>query len=152
MPAHVDGPTHGVPHLFPRVHADTGENTLHVYGKFTILSIVSFLHGQLMKNFVLLVRLFIMVIEWHQREHEGADNEALNNLDTVNIFRQCGLLKYFQTSSMRSETSLLQLLIRYWDLDRSQFVIDDETISFEVEEIYFLTGLSCRVWELNLHG
>ena len=53
---------------------------------------------------------------------------------------------------MRSKTSLLQLLIRYWDPDRSQFVIDDETISFEVEEIYFLTGLSHQGRELNLHG
>ena len=51
--------------------------------------------------------LLIMAIEWRQREHEGVDNEALNYLDTVNALRQCGLLKYFQTSSMRSETSLL---------------------------------------------
>jgi len=72
------------------------------------------------------------------------DNEALNHPNRVNALRQCGLLKYFQTSSMRSETSLLQSLIGYWDPNRSQFVIDDETISFEVEGIYFLTGLFCR--------
>ena len=53
---------------------------------------------------------------------------------------------------MRSKTPLLQLLIGYWDPDRLQFVIDDETISFEVEDIYFLTGLSRRGRELNLHG
>ena len=53
---------------------------------------------------------------------------------------------------MRSETSVLQLLIGYWDLDRSQCVIDDKTISFEVEDIYFLTSLSHRGRELNLHG
>ena len=66
-----------------------------------------------------------MVIGWREREHEGADNEALNDLDTVNILRQCGLLKHFQISSMRSETLLLQLLIGYWDPDRSKFVIDN---------------------------
>jgi hypothetical protein len=43
-------------------------------------------------------------------------------------------------------------LIGYWDPNRSQFVIDDETISFEVEEIYFLTGLSHQGRELNLRG
>jgi hypothetical protein len=83
-----------------------------------------------------------MVIEWHEREHEGVENEALNDPDKVNILRQCGLLKYFHISSMRSKTLLLQLLIGYWDPDRSQFVIDDESISFKVEDIYFLTGLS----------
>ena len=51
---------------------------------------------------------------------------------------------------MRFETSLLQLLIRYWDPDRLQFVIDNETIPFEVEDVYFLTGLSRRGWEANL--
>ena len=51
--------------------------------------------------------LLIMAIEWREREHEGADNEALNHSDMVNALRQCGLLKYFQTSSMRSETLLL---------------------------------------------
>ena len=54
-----------------------------------------------------------MVIEWREQEHEGAENEALNHPDVVNALRKCELLKYFQTSSMRSKTSLLQLLIGY---------------------------------------
>ena len=70
-----------------------------------------------MKFWCLLAGLVLMVIEWREREHEGADNEALNHPDTIDALRQCGLLKYFQISSMRSETSLLQLLIGYWDLD-----------------------------------
>ena len=53
---------------------------------------------------------------------------------------------------MRSETRLLKLLIGYWDLDRSQFIIDNDPISFEVEDIYFLVGLSHRGRELNLCG
>jgi hypothetical protein len=60
-----------------------------------------------MKNYMLLVRLSIMVIEWREREHEGVDNEALNDLDIVNILRECGLLKYFQISSIKSKTLLL---------------------------------------------
>ena len=85
-----------------------------------------------------------MVIEWQEREHEGANNEALDHPDTVDTLRQCGLLKYFRISSMRSETSLLQLLIGYWDLDRLLFMVDDEPLPLEVKDIYFLTGLSHR--------
>ena len=100
----------------------------------------------------LLAGLILMVIEWHEREHEGADNEALNHPNTVDALRQCGLLKYLQISSMRLETSLLQLLIGYWNLDCLQFMVDDEPLPFEVEDVYFLTGLSCQGWEENLHG
>lgn len=83
-----------------------------------------------------------MVIEWQEREHERADNEALDHPDMVDALRWCGLLKFFRISSMRSETSLLQLMIGYWDLDRSLFMVDDEPLPMEVEDIYFLTGLS----------
>ena len=93
-----------------------------------------------------------MVIEWRERENEGANNEALDHLDTVDTLRQCGLLKYFHISSMRSETSLLQLLIGYWDPDRLLFMVDDEPLPLEVEDIYFLTGLSRQGREENLRG
>lgn len=36
-----------------------------------------------------------MVIEWREKEHESADNQALINPDTMNVLRQCGILKYF---------------------------------------------------------
>ena len=48
-----------------------------------------------------------MVIEWCERENEGAENQALNDPDTMNFLRQCGLLKYFEIPSMRLETPLL---------------------------------------------
>ena len=91
-----------------------------------------------------------MVIEWREREHEGANNEALDHPDMVNALRECGLLKYFCISSMISETSLLQLLIGYWDPDRSLFMVDDEPLPLEVEDIYFLIGLSRQGQEANL--
>ena len=100
----------------------------------------------------LLVGLILMVIEWRECEHEGADIEALNHLDTIDALRQCGLLKYFQISSMRSETSLLQLLIGYGDPDRLLFMVDDEPLPLEVEDIYFLIGLSHQGREENLYG
>ena len=80
----------------------------------------------------LLAGLILMVIEWREQEHEGANKKALNHPDTVNALRQCGLLKYFHISAMRSETSLLQLLIGYWDPDRLLFMVDDEPLPLEV--------------------
>jgi hypothetical protein len=93
-----------------------------------------------------------MMIEWREHEHEGVDNEALDHPHTIDTLRQCRLLKYFRISSMRSETSLLQLLIRYWDPDRLLFMVDDEPLPLKVEDIYFLTGLSHRGREANLLG
>ena len=52
---------------------------------------------------------------------------------------------------MRSETSLLQLLIGYWDPDRLLFMGDDEPLPLEVDDIYFLANLSHLGWEENLH-
>ena len=66
VPAHVDGPTHGGSHLGLCVQVGIGKNTPRVDGKITILSIISLLDGQLMKNLVLLVRLCTMVIEWRE--------------------------------------------------------------------------------------
>jgi hypothetical protein len=53
---------------------------------------------------------------------------------------------------MRSETSLLQLLIGYWDPNRLLFMVDDKPLPMEVEDIYFLTGLSRWGREANLRG
>ena len=83
-----------------------------------------------------------MVIEWGECEHERANNEALDHLDIFDALRQCGLLKYFHISLTRSETSLLWLLIGYWDPDYLLFMVDDEPLPLEVEDIYFLIGLS----------
>lgn len=106
----------------------------------------------MMTFWFLLVGLILMVIEWREREHQGAYNEALNNPDTIDALRQCVILKYFYISSMRLETSLLQLLIGYWNPDRLLFMVDNEPLPLEVEEIYFLTVLSRRGQEENLHG
>ena len=76
----------------------------------------------------------------------------MDHLDTVDTLRQCGLLKYFRISSMRSETSLLQLPIGYWDPNRLLFMVDDKPLPLELEDIYFLIGLSRWGREANLCG
>jgi hypothetical protein len=39
---------------------------------------------------------------------------------------------------------LLQFLVDYWDPDSESFNLDGKPLRIEVEDIYFLTGLSRR--------
>ena len=43
---------------------------------------------------------------------------------------------------MRAKPRLLQMLVDYWDLDLDSFQVDGMSLTIEVEEIYFITGLS----------
>jgi hypothetical protein len=36
------------------------------------------------------------------------------------------------------------MLVGYWDPDSERFILDGQPLRIEVEEIYFLTELSCR--------
>ena len=44
------------------------------------------------------------------------------------------------------------MLVDYWDLDSESFHIDRMSLTIEVEDIYFITGLSWRGEVLNLHS
>ena len=57
-----------------------------------------------------------MVI-WKEREHEVPDNQAANDLDTIEALRNCGLLKYFQIPGMKAHSRLLEYTIDMWDPD-----------------------------------
>ena len=54
----------------------------------------------------------------------------------------CGLYKFWCLGSLREKIRLLQLLVDYWDLESETFQIDGMSLSIEVEDIYFITGLS----------
>jgi hypothetical protein len=43
---------------------------------------------------------------------------------------------------MQAQKILLQLLINYWELDADAFMLDGQSLKIEVEDIYFITGLS----------
>ena len=85
-----------------------------------------------------------MSIKWREREHEAVDDRVLENLEAEEAQRNCGLLKFFMCPSLHSQHDVLQLLISYWDVDLAAFCIDDEVLHLEVEDIYFITGLSRR--------
>jgi len=53
---------------------------------------------------------------------------------------------------MRTQWDILELLIGYWDLDSASFLVDDQRVSFTLDNVYFMTGLSHRGEAVNLHG
>ena len=58
--------------------------------------------------------------------------------------RACGLYKFWCLGSLRDKPRLLQMLVDYWDPDSESFHIDGMSLTIEVEDIYFITGLSRR--------
>jgi hypothetical protein len=51
---------------------------------------------------------------------------------------------------MRSQVRLLEMLVGYWDPESESFNLDGKPMRIEVEDIYFLTGLSNRGEVVNL--
>ena len=84
-----------------------------------------------------------MVI-WNEREYEVPDNQVANDLDTIDALQNCGILKYFQIPGMKEHVCLLEYIIEMWDPDQEHFVVGFHILTIEIEDIYFLTGLSMR--------
>jgi hypothetical protein len=91
-----------------------------------------------------------MVFKWHEREHEEDNAMAENHPPTIAALRDCGLLKYFHIPGMRAQVRLLEYLVRMWDLDQQGFHVGAHILSIEIEDIYFLTGLSKRGYYVSL--
>jgi hypothetical protein len=55
---------------------------------------------------------------------------------------------------MRAQVRLLEMMVGYWDPDSGIFILDRQPLRIEVEDIYFLTGLSHQgeVMELKSCG
>jgi hypothetical protein len=83
-----------------------------------------------------------MVLEWREREHEDDNSIAENHPQTIASLRDCGLLKYFCILGMRAQVRLLEHLVRMWHLDQQVFNVGSHTLTIDIEDIYFLTGLS----------
>ena len=83
-----------------------------------------------------------MVLEWREREHEDDNATAENHPATIASLRDCGLLKYFRIPGMRAQVHLLEHLVQMWDPDQQVFNVGAHTLTIDIEDIYFLTGLS----------
>jgi hypothetical protein len=93
-----------------------------------------------------------MVLEWREREHEDDNATTENHPPTLASLRDCGLLKYFCIPGMRAQVRLLEHLVRMWDLDQQVFNVGAHTLTIDIEDIYFLTGLSKRGSYVSLTG
>jgi hypothetical protein len=93
-----------------------------------------------------------MVLEWREREHEEDNTNAKNHPLTISTLRDCGLLKYFRIPGMRAQVRLLEYLVWMWDPDQQVFNVGAHTLTIDIEEIYFLTGLSRRGSYVSLTG
>jgi hypothetical protein len=91
-----------------------------------------------------------MVLEWREREHEEVDAAVDQDLVAQAALKICGLYKFWALNGMRDQVRLLEMLVGYWDLDSERFILDGQPLRIEVEDIYFLTSLSCRREVVNL--
>lgn len=84
------------------------------------------------------------MLEWKEREHELNDQVALNDDATLEALRNCGLLKFFMCLGLRAQALLLQRMVAMWDFDSQHFVVGDQILEIEIEDIYFLNRLSSQ--------
>ena len=83
-----------------------------------------------------------MVLEWREREHGDVEEAVQVDIMAQQELRACGLYKFWCLGSLRAKPRLLQLLVDYWDLESETLQIDGMSLSIDVEDIYFITGLS----------
>ena len=94
--------------------------------------------------------MYRMVLEWREREHGDVEEAVRGDLMAQQALCACGLYKFWCLGSMRAKPRLLQMLVDYWDPDSESFHIDGMSLTIEVEDIYFITGLSRRGEVVNL--
>ena len=83
-----------------------------------------------------------MVLEWRKREHGDVEEDVQGDLMAQQALWACGLYMFWCLGSLRAKPRPLQLLVDYWDLESETFQINGMSLSIEVEDIYFITGLS----------
>ena len=66
--------------------------------------------------------------------------------------RACGLYKFWCLGNLRAKPRLLQLLVDYWDPESETFQIYGMSLTIDVEDIYFITGLYRRGEMVNLRS
>ena len=92
-----------------------------------------------------------MVI-WKEREHETTYFQAISDPTTVEPLLNCGLLKIFRVPGMKAYLHLLEYIIDMWDPKQQHFVVRTHILNIDIEDIYFLTGLSQRGKPVVLSG
>jgi hypothetical protein len=82
------------------------------------------------------------MLEWKEREHEEEEYFFGNDSGIVMELQECGLLKLFKIQGMRAQLRLLEYLVHMWYVNEQALHVGVHTLTLEIDEIYFLTGLS----------
>ena len=85
-----------------------------------------------------------MHVTWREREHAIVDDEVMNDPQALDALRGCVLQKFFKMPNMKENTCLIEMFIHYWSIEDDSFMIDQMPMRIEIEDIYFITGLSRR--------
>jgi hypothetical protein len=91
-----------------------------------------------------------MYVHWREREHEELDVLVEEDPGAISMLKQCGMWKFFQCPFMRAQPRLLNHLIEYWHPDAEAFMLEGQSLTPTMEDIYFLTDLSRRGEPVNL--
>lgn len=84
------------------------------------------------------------MLEGREREHEIDEALAMGDDIIVNVLWECGMYKFFMCLNMQSPPLLLQHFVDMWDLHVGYFMVGDQILLLEIEDVYFLTRLSRR--------
>ena len=79
-----------------------------------------------------------------ERQHDNDDAFTKRNVGCIDALRDCGLLKFFHTPSMVSHERLLEHILQIWNQEKQHFEVGAHILTMEVEDIYFLIGISRR--------
>jgi hypothetical protein len=93
-----------------------------------------------------------MDVLWQEREHEDVDNHVMEDSEAMNSLHDYGFLKHFTIPNLQEQKQLLQMLIGYWEQEIEAFIVDNELPKIEVEDTYFIIGLSQHGSSVNLKG
>ena len=69
---------------------------------------------------------------------------TLGDRATIISLHNCGLLKFFVCPSLRAQPLLLQQMVAMWEPDSQHFLVGDQLLDIEIDNIYFLIELSRR--------
>ena len=94
----------------------------------------------------------MMVLEWREREHGYVEEVVRGDLMAQQTLRAWRIYKFWCLRSLRAKPRLLQMLVDYWDPDSESFHIDGMPLTTDVEDIYFIIGLSRRGEVVNLRS
>ena len=89
---------------------------------------------------------------WKERQHDNDDALATRNAGYVDTLQGCGLLKFFRTPSIISHPHLPEYILQMWNPEQQHFEVAIHVLTIEVEDSYFLIGLSIQGDPIYLTG